>query len=490
MARSLAAAVGLLLATAPGASAGTITGRFHEGDGTTYGQVRYHATAGVENRVTVTVREITTGGTYIQLRDRAERVRAGEHCTQLDRHTARCPWTESEDAIAVLAGDRDDRVNVERSCHARGRCLYTVVRGGPGDDVITGGGWFYGGGGRDIMRGIDARYSWDRFHGGPGRDRMEGRGAFRGEKPWEAGLQDQFYDDETDAQAARDVVIGGRDARASIDYSVRKLSMEVDLHDARLAPEGDIVSGVKSITTGAGNDVIVGTGGPNSLAGGPGRDRLYGRRGDDTLTGGTGADRMFGQAGDDALGEPAIYGVFSPGDGGRDVFVGGAGTDEMRSVRSQAETTEADDVRCDSRDKPVFSDASDRLRGCRVIAGWDIGELEMRTRPVVGEDGASFTLRCAPTEFEESRDALGFAMVIKRCRGRLMLRSTDGDEYGSREFEYEMEDYRTPWVTVTVPLTDSGRRAVERGDVIEVEAEALSSNGFRMDPAGYRSVLG
>ena len=62
------------------------------------------------------------------------------------------------------------------------------------------------------------------------------------------------------------------------------------------------------VAAGAGDDRVLGRGGPDVLAGGPG---------DDTLVAGSGRDRLLGQRGDDTL-------VAGPG---RDVLKGGAGAD-------------------------------------------------------------------------------------------------------------------------------------------------------------------
>lgn len=490
MTRHAVAAVLVLLAAAPPASAGVFAGTTRDDDGVRRGKMTYTASRGVANDVSVEAGFEGEGrASRILVRDLAERVRAGGECVELDRHTVSCPWTEDEPPVVVLAADRDDRVEVRQVCQGGpGPCrhLPVTVRGGKGDDTLTGGGEFFGERGDDVLYGSHERESWDRFHGGPGRDTMDGNGHHRN------GLQDQFFDDETDGQAARDVVIAGRNARASIDYSRRRRAMRVDLHDSRIGPERDRVSGVKSITTGAGDDVLIGTGGPNELGGGPGRDRLYGRLGDDVLSGGLGDDAMYGEEGDDALAEPSLYGVYSGPGGGRDRFFTGPGTDEVRSYDSldRDGRTEPDYVRCEGRDKPVSSDPSDRLRGCRTVAGWDLGELELRVVPVLRDGGATFTLRCAPTEFEERRNPqTGELSYLHRCRGELIV-SRRGAEYGRQSFSFEMENYRTPWVEVTVPLSAEGMRAARGRKVVHVTALAQSSEpGFRYPPAGYRSAL-
>jgi hypothetical protein len=47
-----------------------------------------------------------------------------------------------------------------------------------------------------------------------------------------------------------------------------------------------------------------------------------------------------------------------------------------------------------------------------------------------------------------------------------------------------------PELTVTVPLSDAGRAAIEANEVIQVQANAFSSSGIRFPPTGYRARLG
>jgi hypothetical protein len=474
----------LAMATASPASGGTFAGKLRHDQGAPQGVMTYRASPGVANRVTVGPYVEGDSVSSIVVRDRSEPVRARGDCIRVDRHSATCPWTESSPPVVVLTGDRADRVEIRQACRkGRFACDHFAgrVRGGRGDDVLTGGGELYGGRGDDLLRGTGAGDGWDRIHGGPGRDRMEGRG--RNSPLW----PDLFYDDETDAQAARDVVVAGRKARAWIDYSLRKRSMRIDLHGDRIGPERDLVSDVKSVTSGAGNDVLIGTGGPNDLHGGPGADRLYGRLGDDRLAGARGDDAMYGGDGDDVLTE--VH--FGRADG-EDTFVGGAGVDELHSLDAlRRAATAADEVRCDGFDKPVESDPLDRLYECTEIVGWSITALQLRVRPEVGPDGATYTLRCGgPTEIEQRTDPeTGYSTPVFRCRGRLTLRGPNGDELGTQTFALDGDVFGTPWVTVTVPLTDAGRDAILTGQVIQLDAEAQSANGWSFPPAGYRTVL-
>ena len=84
----------------------------------------------------------------------------------------------------------------------------------------------------------------------------------------------------------------------------------------------------------------------------------------------------------------------------------------------------------------------------------------------------------------ESGPALEFI-----CHGRLSLRSLDGEDFGSTTFRFEAPDETTPLVTVAVPLTAAGRQSLQDGAVIEVEAQAISANGWTFPAAGFKAFM-
>jgi hypothetical protein len=91
------------------------------------------------------------------------------------------------------------------------------------------------------------------------------------------------------------------------------------------------------VNLGDGDDTLFDWPGPSTVDGGTGDDGLDGNGGNDILRGGVGADALLGEGGDDRLeggdGDDALegFGVSSSDTGndtsGRDVYVGGAGTD-------------------------------------------------------------------------------------------------------------------------------------------------------------------
>lgn len=85
-------------------------------------------------------------------------------------------------------------------------------------------------------------------------------------------------------------------------------------------PSDDLVIAynlMNDVSTGAGNDVIVGGGNEDKLFGGDGTDRLYGQSGNDLVNGGGGNDLVFGGDGNDIL----------LGGGGLNSLYGGSGDD-------------------------------------------------------------------------------------------------------------------------------------------------------------------
>ncbi len=76
----------------------------------------------------------------------------------------------------------------------------------------------------------------------------------------------------------------------------------------------------KGQTPTPGDDVILGTNGPDIIDGGTGDDVICGLDGDDRIWGGGGSDRIFGHRGDDRIG----------GNKGHDVIYGGHGHDRLR----------------------------------------------------------------------------------------------------------------------------------------------------------------
>jgi Ca2+-binding RTX toxin-like protein len=122
----------------------------------------------------------------------------------------------------------------------------------------------------------------------------------------------------------------------TLDYGQRTSDVRIDpngLADDGAPGEGDNLAAAETVTSGAGNDILVGVSTAasawyeNSLAGGAGDDTIRGGAGADQIAGGSGNDELFGEGGDDVIGDPASYGGKGPS--GDDVAGGGDGDDTI-----------------------------------------------------------------------------------------------------------------------------------------------------------------
>jgi Ca2+-binding RTX toxin-like protein len=151
-------------------------------------------------------------------------------------------------------------------------------------------------------------------------------------------------DDKLDGRGGPDKLDGGP-GKDFADYSARTTDVRVSLDDAAndgAAGEGDnVTSTTEDVTTGTGNDTLIGSGAANELRSGAGNDTLDGRLGADVLDAGDGTDtvsydRAAGETVSVKLDELANDGASGEGDnvspnvenlaGGaeRDAFLGSA----------------------------------------------------------------------------------------------------------------------------------------------------------------------
>ncbi len=248
-------------------------------------EARYVAAAGEQNRITITTGvSMTTYVPTVVFHDDGAAISAGNGCSSNDVHTVTCGGYE---LIAVVdAGDADDSVSGPGQ-----------LKGGPGDDVLSGT-TLDGGDGDDQLTGTDQA---DRLTGGPGRDAIT------------AGAGDDTIFDNGPA-GERDTVDGGAGSD-TYSYDGRKPGVTVSLEEP--AAGEDDLGGIENLRGGDGPDELTGDGGPNILVGGSGSDVIAGGDGDDALYGDAGADRVDGGAGDDkiSLGAGTAADVVTCGDG-------------------------------------------------------------------------------------------------------------------------------------------------------------------------------
>ena len=442
MTRSLLAALAALLVLPSAAAAATADADVRVRGGVPVGPVTFQSEPGETNRVTIS--EAPGGG--VLFRDAANPVRARGDCEQVDRNAARCPF--SEDFAKARLGDGDDRATVSYDL--------AEVFGGPGGDTLTGGrprNELDGGPGGDTIRGGRGD---DELTGGPGRDRLFGEGG-----------DDTLIDGETDAQAARDVIDGGRsvdsagnDKGDALDYTRRRRGLRVDLERGRTNTE-DRFSGIESVLGGRGNDRLSGDRDENWLEGRGGDDVIDGRGGGDIPQGGEGEDRVEGGDGDDTVW----------GDEGRDALSGGRGDDFVISLEEQGPAS-ADELECGTGDDDARSDARDTLtRACERVVAFSNG-LSVRTLPRIAGDTARFRLTC-------------FGGSVDGCHGTLTLQSTVGEAFGSVHFDVGNDVENAP---VTVPLTAAAVEALAGGTVVRVDLLPDAPSDLE-EPGGYRVFM-
>src|SRR3954470_2260064 len=208
------------------------------------GSLRYDAPVGADDQIT-----IAAGSGFLTVTDRTAVFGAGDGCTMVTAHEARCATANPFSAV-VRGLDGDDVITDTTS-------LTTRMLGGPGSDRLV------GGSGDDTLVG---EFGADVLLGGGGSDTASyadtaGRSGVRADLDGAAG----------DDGGADDGPAGARD---SIGADVENL-------------EGSIR-----------DDVLIGGAGPNTIVGGGGRDQVQGLGGGDRLTG-TGGGTVDGGAGGD-----------------------------------------------------------------------------------------------------------------------------------------------------------------------------------------------
>lgn len=198
-----------------------------------------------------------------------------------------------------------------------------TIKGGTGDNFLSGGDGsdrISGGNGRDVISGgsgndyISGGAEADLLSGDAGRDRLYG----------ESGNDSLYGGDGNDylyGGWGNDLIDGGNGADTAFFLGVAAVSVNLGISGAQNTGYGiDLLTNVENITSGNGNDLLIGNAKANVLSGGAGNDRLYGGQGADTLAGGLGLDLLKGGAGDDILNGGQGNDTLN-GEAGHDTFV-------------------------------------------------------------------------------------------------------------------------------------------------------------------------
>jgi Ca2+-binding RTX toxin-like protein len=233
------------------------------------------------------------------------------------------------------------------------------VDGGIGDDSITGGGGadlLQGGDGNDVL---DGGVGNDSLFGGAGTDALSGgaghdllNGGTGTDSLYGGEGNDLLVSDGTDANDTQNLLSGGGgddiirigggfNGNDSIDGGDGIDTLEllpdnnrglvVDMNAGNVSdgsPGGQVYTDIENITTGGGNDTIIGNSADNALSAGEGNDTIRAGAGNDTLTGGNGNDTLLGDQGDDSLFGGLGADVLGGG-AGNDLITSGAGTDRV-----------------------------------------------------------------------------------------------------------------------------------------------------------------
>ena len=196
--------------------------------------------------------------------------------------------------ITINAGRGDDIIAINIGDDARYADLKIIIRGGGGNDFITGSiaaERVIAGDGNDTVCGNGGR---DTIYGEAGDDSVRGNG---GSDVLDGG----DGRDTVRGDAGNDNVSGGGD--------VDRLRGSLGNDTLRGGASKDFIGGE------AGNDWLEGDGGGDVMAGGEGDDYVNGGAGDDRCEGNAGTDVLAGWSGEDSLlGGPGNDGVMSPAD--------------------------------------------------------------------------------------------------------------------------------------------------------------------------------
>jgi hypothetical protein len=332
-------------------------------------EARFTAAPGETNELSVTV-----DGGFV-FRDRVP-IAAGAGCTARPDGAVVC---DAYEGLAAL-GDGDDSANADVPRTRFGDFpAGFMVEGGPGSDVLEGGGRLHGGPGDDRLAGrvmygdegsdvLTGTSQSDSLFGGAGADVLSGlagRDALKGDG-----------DDGIGAAVPATDTLDGGDGRDWVSYRGHRVAIRVALAEGTggAAGEADRLIGIESAIGGDADDVLIGDGGRNELHGWSGTNRIEGRGGgdrlesydrgiihggpgDDDLQGGNLGDRLSGGAGSDTL----------EGGWGTDVYLGGSGGDLLQ-LNDSSLTGET--VRC-GRGRDEISAPSRALLGrdCELADG-------------------------------------------------------------------------------------------------------------------------
>jgi hypothetical protein len=404
-ARLTTALIAILLLGAAPAAASTV--RLDPGGGDRGSTVTYTAAPGEANKVSVSV-----DGPKATIDDPgASAITVQQGCTQVTPTRATCDLQSSTDDIQEIVADLGDGADTF-AVTAGTTFVGSVVKGGPGNDVLNGG---------PYSDNLDGGGGIDTLHGGDG--------------------QDFLTDGDVTGAADGDVIDGGAGESDFLSYSERTAPVSVDLAlgtpAAGEAGEGDTVTGVEGVDGGKSDDTLRGNEASNGLSGAEGNDTLDGRGGNDQLFGGSGNDTLIGGAGvdDDEAedGNDVIRLDNPPGVHDRYILCGN-GTDSVEGL------TAAPSVGLDCETTDLGSGIVRSTLPRRVTTGY-----------------VSISIPC-PAAFRDASGLCAGKLVVEPKGAYAKSASTRFKQrYGAKELRF-----RTASARITVPLNAEGRKQLRK----------------------------
>jgi Ca2+-binding RTX toxin-like protein len=327
------ATLGATLLVAPSALASTVT----VSGGNT---VRVAETGDEANAITVAH---SSGTDSYTITDAAATLTPSGTCTPVDTHHATCPGIGIK-TISVATGEREDTIALDAATipatitesldgggandTVTGANTPGTLRGGSGNDRVTGRGTLEGGSGNDELTGSPQT---DRLRGSSGRDTLDG-GFGADDIGGGSGTDALVYPGRANGIS---VIIGSGNGDGGPEDQTggSRDTVRGDIEVLFGTERNDALVGDRSSETLVGlggDDFVFGNSGRDTVLGFDGNDLLTGGSSSDVLRGGPGADRQFGKSGNDRLaGGPDDD--FLRGGTGHDVMKGKTGIDRINA---------------------------------------------------------------------------------------------------------------------------------------------------------------
>ncbi len=267
----------------------------------------------------------------------------------------------------IIAGD-------DMSNYLHGRFGDDTMHGNGDDDLVV------GGAGNDTLRGgqgvdtLQGGKDDDTLFGDQGNDTLEGGD---GDDTLSGGTGDDILDggagdDRLEGGSGSDTLIGGVGSDTA-DFGTYGFDVDVYMYfgHADTVFGTTTLSGIENVTTGIGDDYVLGTSGANHIQTDKGHDTVFGLSGGDTIWTALGNDFVDAGAGDDSVstagGNDEVL-----GGAGEDTIIGAAGADVLRGGDND-----------DTIDAGVDNDwlfggkgANELTLGLGFdVVGWEVGEV-------------------------------------------------------------------------------------------------------------------